>query len=303
MSNTRTKRKSSGSVAFSDINANDLQNDLRKSLNVENRKNDLDNQIDSENQTAYISKVYQDLVTTIMYSMFNPYVSFPEKRIDSNNDFDLEDDPNIPITEDYESPVTTLKLKVASKEDDKIRSQLLQYTDKANEENSENLNNNEEYKNSNISFISVDLSLPQASISRNIQRRERRSQEETDKRIKDKKEQRNQQVKTNREMIHNQKEFELQEERNKRREKYNEREANMSSKEKRRLEVVRKELQDGKSRASTSVASRSTRPDDNQTSKTHEYLEVQKSQKNEYLKTRGKAKKQDNIASILMGNY
>lgn len=298
MNNSRNKRKS-GSVAFADLNSNDL----RKDVNIKNRRESSDDGEDLENQTGYVNKAYQNLVTSIMYSMFNPYVSFPEKRYDSGSDTELEADPNIPITEDYDSPVTTLKLKVASKEDAKIRRDFLDLTDRANEENSINLNNEDNNKASGLSFISVDLTLPQTSISRNIQYREKKSKERIQELIDTKKTQRKQQVKDKREEVQREKRSELQKGRIERREKYNEKEANMSNRDKRKLETVRRELHDGTSRASASIASRSIRPDDTQTSKTHEYLEVQKNQKDEFLKTRGKTKKQDNIASILMGNY
>lgn len=299
MNNSQNKRKS-GSVAFPDLNPNDL----RKDANIENRRESSDDDEDLEIQPEYVNKAYQNLVTSIMYSMFNPYVSFPEKRYDLSSDSELEADPNIPITEDYDSPVTTLKLKVASKEDDKIRSDFLNETDRANEENSINLNNDDDNnKISGLSFISVDLTLPQTSISRNIQYREKKSKEKIQELIDNKKTERKQQVKDKREEVQREKRSELQKGRIERREKYNEKEANMSNREKRKLETVRRELHDGTSRASASIASRSIRPDDTQTSKTHEYLEVQKNQKDEFLKTRGKTKKQDNVASILMGNY
>ena len=90
--NSRNKRKSTGSIAFSDFNSNDFQNDSRNDLKGENNKNDSDNQNYSPKEVAHVSKVYQNLVTSIMYSMFNPYVSFPEKRFDSSDDLALEDD-------------------------------------------------------------------------------------------------------------------------------------------------------------------------------------------------------------------
>ncbi|KAK8882296.1 hypothetical protein M9Y10_044938 [Tritrichomonas musculus] len=298
MNKSRTKRKSSGISGLSDFNLNDFHNDSKQG----NTNPDSDDHNYSEKQIAEVRKTYQDLVTSIMYSMFNPCVSYPEQRIDLDDDQLHDDDPNIPVTEDYDSPVTTLKLKVASKKDNAIRNELLDYLNASEQRNSEKLRNSNGVESIGIPFVSTDLSLPQVSISRNMQRKELKARDITDKKLQDKQDWRTSQVKKQREMIQAQKEMELYKERKKRREKVAEKEASMTNKQKRKLEEARKDLQDRKSQT-RSMASRSMRPDDNQTTNSREYLEHQKRQKEEFLKTRGKTKKEDNVISILMGNY
>ncbi|OHS99606.1 hypothetical protein TRFO_33897 [Tritrichomonas foetus] len=269
---------------------------------------------------------YQNLVTSILYSMYNPTIPFPrgfDENLDGMNDEDdsEEDDPNTPVYPSYESPVATLKLKEASKKDFNTREKLITYQLETTSNSAKKLESSiEENSGSTVTFVSVDISLPAAELARRERRRQQKIREEADRKLEEAKEKRMHGKKYKRELVRTQKDDEIKEETRQRREKIANREANMKPRERKKLERVREELRSpNKFRKSGDCSQTSPRcnynrnygqnddndfddDDDGRSSatsrKVRNFKDVQKQQKQKFLATKAMSPKENNEEAL-----
>ena len=238
------------------------------------------------NSPSTSSSKYQNLVTSLFYSQFNPDLAanFPNSNVNPV-DFDDEDAPT------YDAPTTTVKLQGAAENNTIIRNKLVDYINTQVSKIDKELDTPQ---NDNIQFVCVDLSLPATQKAMNKLKMEDTMREKADIKLEEAKEKRIQNIKAKNELIKQQRENILKEEAEKRRENYLKKEAEMKPAERRKLEKVREELRNPKKYRNsadkqTIEATSNQQETTNETSPTRkfkDYKELQKMQKEKFLQNK-----------------